>query len=69
MDSAYRWVKRFKRNQGEIRRSLCRVRAPPRPLTESIHADLFEHLHLALEGKDFIKTFQIMFQQPWPMDA
>lgn len=30
-DSAYRWVKRFLRNQGEVRLRHNRVRAPPRP--------------------------------------
>jgi hypothetical protein len=66
-DSAYRWVRRFSLNQGEVRTQLCRARAPPPPLGDGILADLFEHLSLVLENKDFIKTFQIRFQRPWPM--
>jgi hypothetical protein len=66
-DSAYRWAKRFECNQGEVRRALCRVRAPPRPLNESAHADLFAHLHLVLGKESFTNAFQIRFQQPWPM--
>jgi hypothetical protein len=68
-DSAYRWVKRFVRNQGEIRSRLCRVRAPPRALSKWIHAELFEHLQLAFGKKTFTKDFQIHFQSPWPMHA
>ena len=68
-ESAYRWVKRFRLNQGEIRTRLSRVRAPPRPLRESTHADLFEHLSVVLESNPIIEAFQMRFQQPWPMAA
>lgn len=68
-DSAYRWTKRFVLNQGEIRTRLSRVRAPPRPLKESTHADLFEHLSEVLGSHTFIEAFQMRFQQPWPMAA
>ena len=68
-DSAYRWAKRFVRNQGEVRTRLCRARAPPRPLTQLVHADLFEHLYLVLGRKSFTTVFQIRFQEPWPMKA
>lgn len=68
-DSAYRWIARFVRNQGEVRTQLCRARAPPPPQGGGILADLFEHLSLVLEKNDFIKTFQIRFQRPWPMGA
>ncbi len=68
-DSAYRWVKRFVLNQGEIRTRLSRVQAPPQPLKESTHADLFEHLSVVLESNSIIEAFQIRFQQPWPMAA
>jgi hypothetical protein len=68
-DSAYRWAKRFVGNQDEIRTRLCRVRAPPRPLTPWVHADLFAHLDLVLGMETFTEAFQIRFQQPWPMKA
>ena len=68
-DSAYRWAKRFMLNQGEIRTRLSRVRAPPRPLRESTHADLFEHLSVVLGSETVIEAFQMRFQQPWPMAA
>ena len=68
-DSAYRWARRFRLNQGEIRTRLTRVRAPPRPLRESTHADLFEHLSVVLGSNPIIETFQMRFQQPWPMAA
>lgn len=68
-DSAYRWVKRFTRNQGEIRTRLCRARAPPRALAGPVHADLFEHLRLVFGEVSFTKAFQIRFQEPWPMKA
>ena len=66
-DSAYRWIRRFKYNQGEVRTQLCRARAPPPPREGGILADLFEHLSLVLGSEDFIKTFQLRFQRPWPM--
>ena len=68
-DSAYRWVRRLIRNQGEVRQRLCRLRAPPRPPGEGVLADFFEHLKRALESKDFITAFQLRFQRPWPMRA
>jgi hypothetical protein len=66
-DSAYRWVKRFVRNQGEVRTRLCRARAPPPTRGDGILADLFGHLSLVLENEAFIEAFQIRFQRPWPM--
>ena len=68
-ESAYRWIQRFVLNQGEIRTRLSRVRAPPRPLKESTHADLFEHLSVVLGSEPVIEAFQMRFQQPWPMAA
>ena len=68
-ESAYRWIQRFVLNQGEIRTRLSRVRAPPRPLKESTHADLFEHLSVVLGSNPIIEAFQMHFQQPWPMAA
>lgn len=68
-DSAYRWAKRFVRNQGGVRTRLCRARAPPRPLQASVHADLFGHLALVFGTAPFTEAFQIRFQSPWPMDA
>lgn len=68
-DSAYRWAKRFVLNQGEVRTHLCRVRAPPQPLTESTHADVFEHLSVVLGSESVIEAFQMRFQEPWPMAA
>lgn len=68
-DSAYRWVKRFARNQGEVRTRLCRVRDPPRALAGLVHADLFEHLRLVFGEVSFVRAFQIRFQEPWPMKA
>lgn len=68
-DSAYRWVKRFTRNQGEVRTRLSRVRDPPRALAGPVHADLFEHLRLVFGEVSFTKAFQIRFQEPWPMKA
>ncbi len=62
IDSAYRWAKRFLGNQGG-------VRAPPLCGRESFHADLFEHLRLALGTDSFAEAFQIRFQEPWPMKA
>jgi len=69
LDSAYRWAKRFLGNQGGVRARLCRVRAPPLCPTESVHADLFEHLRLAFGMVSFAEAFQIRFQEPWPMKA
>lgn len=66
-DSAYRWIRRFKLNQGEVRAQLCRVRAPPPPRGDGILADLFEHLNLVLESNDFTHAFQLRFQRSWPM--
>ena len=68
-DSAYRWAKRFVLNQGEIRIRLSRVRAPPRPLSESTHADLFEHLSVVPGSEPVIEAFRMRFQEPWPMAA
>ncbi len=69
LDSAYRWAKRFLGNQGGVRARLCRVRAPPLCGREFFHADLFEHLRLALGTDSFAESFQIRFQEPWPMKA
>lgn len=66
-DSAYRWVKGFLGNQGEVRTRLCRVRAPPPTRGAGILADLFGHLSLVLGSDRFIEAFQIRFQRPWPM--
>jgi len=66
-DSAYRWVRRLLRNQGEVRTQLCRARAPPPTRGDGILADLFEHLSLVLESDHFTNAFQIRFQRPWPM--
>jgi len=56
-DSAYRWVKRLLRNQGEVRTRLCRARAPPPTRGAGILADLFEHLDLVLGSENFIEAF------------
>jgi len=68
-DSAYRWARRFVRNQGGVRSRLCRVRAPPPARGAGILADLFEHLGLVLGSENFIEAFQIRLQRPWPMGA
>ena len=68
-DSAYRWAKRFVRNQGVVRARLCRARDPPRPLDQSVHADLSGHLALVFGEEPFTEAFQIRFQEPWPMKA
>lgn len=69
IDSAYRWVKRFVRNQGGIRSRLCRVRAPPRACSKWVHAQLFGHLQAVFGAKSFTINYQMHFQRPWPMRA
>lgn len=69
LESAYRWRRRLRLSQGEVRVCLCRVRAPPKVEKGEPLAEVGAHLVTAL-GEDEnnpIAAFQIHFQRNWPM--
>ena len=69
-ESAYRWIRRLRLNQSQIRSWLCRLRAPPSTVKEgNTMGDLFVHLEATLGMVSTIKTFQERFQEAWPMAA